>query len=303
MTNKAPSFQFFPEDWLSNLKLQLCSMTSQGLLINLMCLMHQSQKYGYLLINGLQINHKQLTKLLRMNYKTFNMALNELILCGVLKQDESGILYCKRMVDDYRLREIRREAGKLGGNPNLVNQKDNQSNNQNSTPSSSSSSTTSSSGNKTHKEVVVVENKSTDAKEATSNDDDIPEEVQTAGDVLVEKALSFSNKIPPYTPQSEEYKAATHILEIFTDLTGRKARSRKCIIDKLVEGYDEEMLIKHMKIKIKEDYYKKNPNALTPENIFRYSHIINVNINKKERKKKNIVLKDMIQSDGTRGDE
>ncbi len=144
MSNKAPSFQFYPEDWLSNVKLQLCSMTAQGLLINLMCLMHQSEKYGYLLINGSQTNHKQLIKLLRMHHKTFNKALSELISCGVLKEDENGVLYCKRMVDDNRLREIRREAGKLGGNPHLVKgkvkQKVKQDDNQNPTPSSPPSS-------------------------------------------------------------------------------------------------------------------------------------------------------------------
>ncbi len=149
---KAPSFQFYPEDWLSSTKLQLCSMTAQGLLVNLICLMHQSEVYGKLLINGSRPAHKLVIKLLRMHYKTFNKALDELILCGVLKIDEDGVIYCKRMIDDNRLRETRRESGKLGGNPDLVkdkdNQKDNQADNQKQTPSSSSSSPSSSSSSK-----------------------------------------------------------------------------------------------------------------------------------------------------------
>ena len=146
---ESPAFQFYPEDWLSNIKLQLCSMTAQGLLINLICLMHQSEKYGYLLINGSQPDHKMVMKLLRMNYKTFNKALNELLSCGVLKEDEEGVIYCKRMVKDEYIRNVRRESGKRGGNPALnlvkqeVKQEDKQKDKQKTTPSSSSSSSSS----------------------------------------------------------------------------------------------------------------------------------------------------------------
>lgn len=145
---RIPSFQFYPADWLNDLKLQTCSMTAQGVLINLMCLMHQSEKYGYLIINGSKPDHKTIIKLLRTHHKTFIKCLNELLLCGALKEDENGVLYCKRMVKDHDLREKRRAAGRLGGNPNLLNQKDNQSGKQKPTPSSSTSSSTSTSNQK-----------------------------------------------------------------------------------------------------------------------------------------------------------
>jgi len=116
---KSPAFQFYPEDWLSNIKLQLCSITAHGLLINLMCYMHQSERYGFLLINGSRPDHKTIMNLLRMHHKTFMHSLSELLSCGVLKEDENGVLYCKRMVEDNEKREQRCISGAKGGSPKL----------------------------------------------------------------------------------------------------------------------------------------------------------------------------------------
>jgi hypothetical protein len=138
MTN-LPAFQFYPADWLNDIKLASCDLAAKGLMIDLMCLMHQSEKYGYLLINGLKPAHKTVAKVLRLHHKTFIKSFNTLLISGVLKTDSEGVVYCERMVKDQRLRDIRREVGKLGGNPNLVNQKVKQEANQKPTPSSSSS--------------------------------------------------------------------------------------------------------------------------------------------------------------------
>ena len=135
---KIPAFQFYPADWLNDIKLQTCSLEAQGLLINLMCLMHQSEPYGYLMINGSMPPMKAVCKVLRLHHKTYQARLKELILSGVLKEDENGIIYCQRMVKDEYIRQVRREAGKQGGSP-LLKQKVKQSPKQKTTPSSSSS--------------------------------------------------------------------------------------------------------------------------------------------------------------------
>ena len=156
---KAPAFQFYPADWLNDIKLQSCSMAAQGLFINMICLMHQSEKYGYLLINGLKPSSKVTQKLLRFDSKNaqrwYKKLTGELLEFGVLKQTEDGIYYCERMVKDEHIRKVRREAGLKGGNPNLKLGKpnpyylDKQKDKQKITPSSSSSS--SSSKKKTYK--------------------------------------------------------------------------------------------------------------------------------------------------------
>jgi len=135
---KIPAFQFYPADWLNDIKLQTCSLAAQGLLLNLMCLMHQSEKYGYLLINGFIPSAKDVAHLLRLHHKTYQAGLKELILKGVLCKDEKGIIHSKRMVKDEYIRQVRREAGKLGGNP-LLKQTVKQDLKQKTTPSSSTS--------------------------------------------------------------------------------------------------------------------------------------------------------------------
>lgn len=122
---QAPSFSFYPADWLNDIKLQSCSLASQGLLMNLMCLMHQSSQYGYLLINGSNPPSKSVARLLRLHSNSYGSKLQELLKLGVLHVDESGVIFCKRMVKDEHLREVRRENGKKGGSP-LLKLKDNQ---------------------------------------------------------------------------------------------------------------------------------------------------------------------------------
>ena len=116
-----PSFPFYPADWLNDIKLQSCSLGAQGLLINLMCLMHQSKRFGYLLINDHNPSDKEVIKLLRIHHRTYQQRLRELLLYGVLKKDEKDIIFCNRMVKDEELRLLRQKIGKTGGNPALIN--------------------------------------------------------------------------------------------------------------------------------------------------------------------------------------
>lgn len=44
--NKRPSFQFYPADWRKDPQLQMCSMSTQGIWINLLCLMWESKIEG-----------------------------------------------------------------------------------------------------------------------------------------------------------------------------------------------------------------------------------------------------------------
>jgi DNA-binding Lrp family transcriptional regulator len=148
---KRPAFQFYPADWRKDVELQSCSMAAQGLWINVMCLAHECEPYGHLTINGKAMSAAQLGRQVGLSAKECEALLNELVDAGVARKTDEGVIYSKRMVSDERLRSVRAESGRLGGNPALVgrkvNQKDNQppnqSDKQSPTPSSSSSSSTS----------------------------------------------------------------------------------------------------------------------------------------------------------------
>lgn len=124
---KPPSFQFYPGDWQRDPQLQACSLTARGLMIELLCLMHWSDRPGYLLVNGRPPDTKMISNLTRTNPKRVQKCLDELMLNGVIKIDsELGAIYSKRMVKDAEIRRIRAECGKLGGNPYLLKREDKQ---------------------------------------------------------------------------------------------------------------------------------------------------------------------------------
>lgn len=173
-SDKIPSFQFYPNDWMGDIELQTCSLEARGLWLEILCLMHRSEPYGYIVIAGqlLSKNHftqeqlksnsivKQLSNIFRIHLKRFLKLFKELEDNGVIRLNGDGY-YSKRLIKEQQLREKRRAAGSLGGNPNLLNQKDNQGDNHEvngvvqtkTTPSSSASSSPSPSNKKEKKQV------------------------------------------------------------------------------------------------------------------------------------------------------
>lgn len=143
---KRPAFQFYPADWRKDSALQSTSIAARGLWIEMTCVMHECDPYGHLAINGNPMSDAQLSRLVGESQQSVKRLLSELEVAGVFSRTNDGCIFSRRMVKDEYLRNIRAEAGRLGGNPNLLNQKDNQTTNQTSkqklTPSSSSSSST-----------------------------------------------------------------------------------------------------------------------------------------------------------------
>lgn len=119
--------------------------------------MHDSPKRGHLLMpSGLPMPIPALARILGLAIPALTKTLGRIAAAGVSSQDDAGAVINRRMVRDQKIREARTEAGRLGGNPDLLNQKlnpklnpeDNDGVNRNPTPSYSSSSSTSSSGEK-----------------------------------------------------------------------------------------------------------------------------------------------------------
>jgi hypothetical protein len=136
---KAPAFQFYPADWLNDIRLRPVSFEVKGFLIDVMCLMHQSEKYGYLTKEF----EESLPGLLGKDRRTLRRLLAEVEQKSLVKRDVvTGELFNKRMVHDEHIRQVRRESGTKGGQkrkPDLLKQKPKQK-----IPPSSSSSSSSS---------------------------------------------------------------------------------------------------------------------------------------------------------------
>ena len=150
---KRPSFQFYPADWLRDTALRSCSMGARGLWIDMICFMHEGNPYGHLKVGNKVILSPNLASMVGATLKDVIDWLEELYEAGVYELGEGGEIYSKRMVRDEILRNKRAEGGKLGGNPALkVNHEDNPKveieDKQKPTPSSSSSSSSTTSSTK-----------------------------------------------------------------------------------------------------------------------------------------------------------
>lgn len=135
-----PYFPLYVQDYLTDEKLNMCTASSQGVYIKIMCILHKQKEYGKILIkqkdkqNSSSIKNfaSVLSRLLPFNENVIIESLNELIEEEVLFI-EGDYLGQKRMVKDGAISEARSNAGKKGGgNPKLFKQTSKQRDKQNS---------------------------------------------------------------------------------------------------------------------------------------------------------------------------
>ncbi len=123
-----PWMKFYPADWRSDAMLRLCSIAARGLWAEMMCIMHDAERYGSLLVNGRRIDKKQLAGLAGTSEKECVQLLLELEGNGVFSRDDDGTIYSRRMRRDFDKAIKDKENGRGGGNPRLkggVNPQDN----------------------------------------------------------------------------------------------------------------------------------------------------------------------------------
>ena len=124
--------------------------------MDMLALMHEGTPYGHLTVGGEAVTDLQLARMVGETPGRVRRLLKELEAHGVFSRTDSGVMFSRRMVRDEHIRNVRAEAGRLGGNPNLTgDRKDNsedrgkdnrllkQTDKQKPTPSSSSSSSSS----------------------------------------------------------------------------------------------------------------------------------------------------------------
>jgi hypothetical protein len=117
---RIPYIRFYTTDWRGDVPLRMCSFAARGLWIDLLTLMHESDRPGLLLIAGQAPSARQLAALLGGGEKEIAKLLNELESAGIFSRDaETGAILSRRMVRDREKAEIDRENGRSGGNPNL----------------------------------------------------------------------------------------------------------------------------------------------------------------------------------------
>lgn len=114
-----PWMKFYPTDWRADPALRMCSLGARGLWAEMMCIMHEAEPYGTLLIKGQPVTDRQLALLSGASPAQVQKLLAELEGAGVFSRDESGTIYSRRMRRDQQKAERDRENGAAGGNPSL----------------------------------------------------------------------------------------------------------------------------------------------------------------------------------------
>ena len=124
---KLPAIQFYPGDWHKDQGVQALDLLQRGAWFELLLMMHDSDERGVLLVNGAPMPDAVIARRLGLDNQSANQILTTLLTYGVAsRRDPDGALFCRRMVKDERLRQVRTESGKKGGNPRLLNQTANQ---------------------------------------------------------------------------------------------------------------------------------------------------------------------------------
>ena len=118
---KQPWFKFYPSDWSGDRKLHMCSVAARGLWIELMCVMHEAEPYGFLITDGKPVTNRQIAALVGLPLTDAGKLLAELESAGVYSRDENGVIYSRRMVKDKAKSKQASDWGKGGGNPQITN--------------------------------------------------------------------------------------------------------------------------------------------------------------------------------------
>lgn len=114
-----PWMKFYPQDWRADEKLRMCSLAARGLWIEMLAIMHRSERYGQLLIGGRVPTDAQLAVQVGASPSEVTALLAELDGADVFSRAASGAIYSRRMTRDHKKAENARKNGKKGGNPKL----------------------------------------------------------------------------------------------------------------------------------------------------------------------------------------
>lgn len=115
-----PWMKFFPTNWRADPALRMCSIGARGLWMEMLCVMHEAEPRGALLINGRQVSPRQLASLAGIGADECVELLRELETAGVFSVDDEGTIVSRRMRREAEKAEEGRRNGLKGGNPNIT---------------------------------------------------------------------------------------------------------------------------------------------------------------------------------------
>ena len=111
--------KFYPADWRADPALRMCSLGARGLWMEMLCLMHEAEPRGSLLVSGKTVTPRLLAGIVSVSPDEIEHWTSELEAAGVFSRDDDGVIYSRRMRRDEARSEVHRANGAKGGNPRL----------------------------------------------------------------------------------------------------------------------------------------------------------------------------------------
>ena len=119
-TPKQPWEKFFTRDYMTDGKLQKCSLAEQGLWMRMLCLMWTGDRRGYLESGGEATTPEELARAVGADFDEVSECLAQLERRKVFSRDGNGVIYSRRIIADDLAAEECRTNGSRGGNPNIT---------------------------------------------------------------------------------------------------------------------------------------------------------------------------------------
>lgn len=119
----SPWLKFYPSDWRADPALRMCSIGARGLWMEMLCVMHEANPRGTLLINGRPLSSRQIASLAGGTIDEVDGYLCELEEAGVFSRTGDGTIFSRRMQRDAEKEVTDKANGGKGGNPALKREK------------------------------------------------------------------------------------------------------------------------------------------------------------------------------------
>lgn len=97
----------------------MCSLAARGLWMEMLCLMHEAEPRGHLLVNGRPLLSSQLAALAGCSAKDADKLVAELEAAGVFSRNSEGVIFSRRIRRDVERDAADRYNGAKGGAPGI----------------------------------------------------------------------------------------------------------------------------------------------------------------------------------------
>jgi len=104
--------KFYPRDWRGDQALRAVSLAARGLWIDCLCIMHEAQPYGHLVLGSQPVTDVALARMTGTTPDQISELLGELESAAVFARRSDGTIYSRRMTRDFKKAKIGEKSAK-----------------------------------------------------------------------------------------------------------------------------------------------------------------------------------------------